>query len=175
VPPSLASVITADKEPADFFEASVKEDLVPPLKVAHWLIGDLFALLNQESVEIQQSKVTPRALAELVALVEKGEITLTIGKTLLIEIFKTGTPARDLLSQRDLTQVSDAAEIDPLVATVLENNPEQVSEYLDGKEPLFQWLFGQVMSAAKGRANPQVAKERLQLALKSYSKKNSSS
>jgi aspartyl-tRNA(Asn)/glutamyl-tRNA(Gln) amidotransferase subunit B len=173
LPPSLASVITAEKETADFFEAAVKEDLAPPLKLAHWLVGDLFALLNQESVDIQQSKVTPRALAELVSLVEKGEITLTIGKTLLTDVFKTGSPARDLLSQRDLTQVSDSAEIDPLVAAVLEENPEQVAEYLEGKEPLFQWLFGQVMSAAKGRANPQVVMERLHLALKEYAQKNS--
>jgi len=168
IPPSVASVLTADKETADFFEAAVKEVAVPPIKLAHWLIGDLFALLNQESIDLGQSKVTPRALAELVSLVENGEITLSTGKNVLGEIFNTGTSASELLSQRDLTQVSAAAEIDPLIADVLQSNPEQVAEFLDGKEPLFQWLTGQVMSAAKGRANPQVVMERLKIALHSY-------
>jgi aspartyl-tRNA(Asn)/glutamyl-tRNA(Gln) amidotransferase subunit B len=168
VPASIASVLTAEKETADFFEAATNEDLVPPLKLAHWLIGDVFALLNQESIELQESKLTPRGLAELVSLVEGGEITLSIGKTLLAEVFSTGTPASEILAQRDLTQVSEVAEIDPLVASVIEAHPEQVSEYLEGKEPLFQWLFGQVMSASGGRANPQVVMERLNAALKEH-------
>jgi aspartyl-tRNA(Asn)/glutamyl-tRNA(Gln) amidotransferase subunit B len=174
IPPSIASILTAEKETADFFEAAVKEDLVPPLKLAHWLIGDLFSLLNQESMEITQCKVTPRLLAELVSLVEEGEITLTIGKALLAEVFETGMSVKELLSQRDLTQVSSVSEIDPLIASVLKNHPEQLAEYLDGKEPLFQWLLGQVMNASKGRANPQVVMERLKVALESIRKDKSS-
>jgi aspartyl-tRNA(Asn)/glutamyl-tRNA(Gln) amidotransferase subunit B len=168
IPASIASILTAEKETADYLEAAAKDDLVPPLKLAHWLIGDVFALLNQESVELQESKLTPLALAELVSLVERGEITLSIGKTLLAEVFSTGTPASEILTRRDLTQVSGAADIDPLVSSVIETHPEQVAEYLAGKEPLFQWLFGQVMSASGGRANPQVVKERLAAALTAH-------
>jgi aspartyl-tRNA(Asn)/glutamyl-tRNA(Gln) amidotransferase subunit B len=164
--PSIAAILTSEKEIADFFETAVGLDLAPPLKLAHWLTGDLFALLNQESIEIQQSKVTPRALAELVSLVENGKLSPSSGKAVLAEIFSTGLSAGDILSRRDLTQVSDKAEIDPLIALVLRDNPQQVAKYLAGKEPLFQWLFGQVMAAAKGRANPQVVQERLKAGLK---------
>lgn len=165
--PSIAAILTSEKEIADFFEAAVALDLAPSLKLTHWLTGELFALLNQESIEIQQSNVTPKALAELVSLVESGELTPASGKAVLAEIFATGLSAREILSRRDLTQVSDKAEIDPLIAKVLRDNPQQVAEYLDGKEPLFQWLFGQVMAAAKGRANHQVVQERLEARLQS--------
>ncbi len=167
LPLPIADILTSEKEVADFYEATVEEDLAPPLTVAHWVVGDLFALLKQESLQIQDSKVTPLALAELVSLVEKGEITIASGKALLAEIFSTGASASDILSERDLTQLTDKDTIDPLIDKVLRDNPEQVSEYLAGKEPLFQWLFGQVMKAAQGRANPQVVKERLELSLKS--------
>jgi aspartyl-tRNA(Asn)/glutamyl-tRNA(Gln) amidotransferase subunit B len=168
LPLSMADILTSEKAIADFYEAAVEEDLAPNLKLAHWITGDLFALLNQESVEIQDSKVSPMALAELVSLVEEGEITLVSGKALLAEMFATGASAADLLSKRDLTQVRDKEIIDPLIMKILQDNPDQVSEYLAGKEPLFQWLFGQVMSAAQGRANPQVVKERLESALRSF-------
>jgi aspartyl-tRNA(Asn)/glutamyl-tRNA(Gln) amidotransferase subunit B len=60
-----------------------------------------------------------------------------------------------------LSQVSDAGFIADLVARTLEENAEQVTTYLQGKESISRWLFGQVMRAAQGRANPQIVQQEL--------------
>ncbi len=164
LPPYHAGILTSEKEIADFFDAAAETGLAQPLKLAHWITGDLFSLLNQENIDIQRSKITPLALATLVAMVESGEINLTSGKTVLAEVFFTGRDPAEIIEKSSLDQVSDVEEIASLVASVLDTHPEQVSAYLAGKEPLFQWFFGQVMAAAKGRANPQIVQEQLEAA-----------
>jgi len=64
-----------------------------------------------------------------------------------------------------LAQVSDAGELAAIVERVLDENPKQTNEYLNGKEQLFKWLLGQVMRTTKGQANPQVAADVLKAAV----------
>jgi aspartyl-tRNA(Asn)/glutamyl-tRNA(Gln) amidotransferase subunit B len=170
LPPYHAGILTSEKEIADFFEAAVATGLASPLKLAHWITGDLFSLLNQESLNIQESKITPKVLAELISKVETEEITLSSGKTVLAEAFSTGRDPTEIIEQLALDQVSDAEQIAHLVADVLIAYPDQVAAYLSGKLPLFQWFFGQVMAAAKGRANPQIVQEQLGKALQKLQK-----
>jgi aspartyl-tRNA(Asn)/glutamyl-tRNA(Gln) amidotransferase subunit B len=171
IPRYLSNLLTSEKEIADYFEAAVDTGLAPPLKLAHWITGDLFSLLNMENLDIRQSKVTPRALAELVSLVESNRITITSGKTVLTEVHATGKSPAEITDRLSLDQVSDSEQISRLISDVLEKHPDQVVEYLDGKLPLFQWFFGQVMAAAGGRANPKIIKTQLEIALSNLQKK----
>ena len=100
-------------------------------------------------------------------MVARGEINQNTGKTVLAEMFQSGKTAAEIVAQRGLRQVSDAQVISGLVAGVLAENPQQVASYLQGKETVSRWLFGQVMRLAKGQANPQVVQQELdrQLAL----------
>ena len=95
-------------------------------------------------------------------MVAKGEINQNTAKGVLGEMFFSGKSAAEIVSQRGLRQISDENVIGEIVAHVLEQNPDQVSEYLGGKEPIAKWLFGQVMRAAKGKANPQVVQHELE-------------
>jgi aspartyl-tRNA(Asn)/glutamyl-tRNA(Gln) amidotransferase subunit B len=105
------------------------------------------------------------ALAELVALIEKGNITANTGKAVLGEMFETGRPAAEIVKERGLDQISDQEALARIVDEIVAANPDQVARYREGKETLLQWFVGQVMRATRGKANPQVVmpllKERL--------------
>jgi aspartyl-tRNA(Asn)/glutamyl-tRNA(Gln) amidotransferase subunit B len=79
----------------------------------------------------------------------------------LAEMFSTGKPADEIVSARGFTQISDSEFITELVNQVLSANPDQVEDYVRGKDSIARWLFGQVMRSAKGQANPQVVQREL--------------
>jgi aspartyl-tRNA(Asn)/glutamyl-tRNA(Gln) amidotransferase subunit B len=166
------NVLVAERAVADYFEATVaatagltREDpasgQVAPKTISNWITGELFGLLNQVGTGIEESRLTPQALAALLIMVSNGEINQNTAKNVLAEMFATGKPAEAIVDARGLRQISDAEAIRELVAQVLEENPQQVSEYLSGKDAIARWLFGQVMRAARGKANPQVVEQEL--------------
>ena len=166
---SEASVLVADRDVADFFDAAVvagQEMDVSPRALSNWMAGELFRLLRAGGLGIRESRIQPEALAELVALIEKGSITANTGKTVLGEMFRTGQPAAEIVKERGLDQISDQEALARVVDEVLAANPDQVAKYLDGKETLLQWFVGQVMRATRGKANPQVVMSLLQEQLK---------
>ncbi len=160
--PYTAGVLTADRAVADYFEAcAAAAPDVSPAKIAHWISGDLFGLLNDHALPIEACRVEPSHLAALVRMVEQGRLSAASAKTVLAEAFATGEAISAIVESRGLSQLSDPGEIDQLVEQVLASHPQQVDQYLAGKAPILEWLLGQVMRAAGGRANPSVARERL--------------
>ena len=170
-------VLVAEKAVADYFEQAVAslstqdEPGVSPKMLANWISGELFGLLNQVGATIDVMRVTPRSLAELVRMVAGGEINQNIAKSVLAEIFTTGKSAAEIIAARGLQQISDASFIARLVEKVLAENPQPVNEYLDGKQNIARWLFGQVMRAAKGHANPQVVQQELERQLETLNRR----
>jgi aspartyl-tRNA(Asn)/glutamyl-tRNA(Gln) amidotransferase subunit B len=166
VTPYTANVLVAERSVADFFEESVSAAAdVPADKIANWITSDLFGLLNEAGMEITESKVSPQALAEIVTMVESGHINATSAKVVLEELFQSGTAPKKIVEAKGLAQLSDADAIDTLVQQVLRENPEQLGQFLGGKENLSQWFFGQVMQATRGRANPSIVRTCLNSAL----------
>jgi aspartyl-tRNA(Asn)/glutamyl-tRNA(Gln) amidotransferase subunit B len=162
-----AGVLVAERGVADYFEATVKaaatgtEPGVSPKIVSNWLTGEFFGLLNQTGTSIEQVQVSPEGLAGLIQMVTKGDINQNTAKTVLHEMFDTGKLAEEIVSDKGLLQISDSGHIAELVNQVLAENPDQVNEYLAGKDTIAKWLFGQVMRAAKAQANPQVVQAEL--------------
>jgi len=124
-------------------------------------------LMNQASTTVADLNVRPEALAELVRLVAAGEINQSTGKTVLNEMFQSGKGAGEIVEARGLKQVSDEGFIADLVKQVLDENPEQVASFKAGKETVANWLFGQVMRKAQGKANPGVVRTELERQLQS--------
>jgi aspartyl-tRNA(Asn)/glutamyl-tRNA(Gln) amidotransferase subunit B len=169
LPQADAALLASDRDVAAYFEASVaagQERGVAPKSVSNWISGELFRLLKAENADIGQVHVAPTALAELIALVEKGTITSNSGKTVLAEMFATGRTAGEIVQERRLAQVSEVDELARIVAEVVAAHPEQVHRYREGKETLLQWFVGQVMRATRGKANPQVVRDLLSAKLK---------
>jgi len=162
-----ADVLVADKGVAEYYEAAVTAaaSTADPKTVANWVTGELFRLMKENGKKIGAVLVSPQALVELIGLVKHNTINLNTGKEVLEEMLASGHGARQIVEERGLAQISDAAALKRIVAQVLEENPQQVSRYLGGKVQLLGWLIGQVMKATRGKANPQVVRELLQAQL----------
>jgi len=158
-----AELLVDDKAIADYFEESVKATPdVPPRSLAIWITGELFGWVNQSGKSIEQIRVTPAALGELVRITAAGEINLTTAKAVLVKMLGIGQAASSIIKSGGLQQISDGDLISQLVNQALEANPQELASYLNGKETLASWFFGQVMKAAKGKANPQVIRSELE-------------
>jgi len=158
-----AARLTEEKNIADYFESAVHclPSNIPVKVIANWMLGDLFSLMKQANITVSQLKVRPEALAELVKIASDGEINQTGAKEVLIEMFASGKDAAEIVKARGLKQVSDESLISNLVKETLAENPKEVQSYKAGKVGVANFLFGQVMKKASGKANPQVVRAEL--------------
>jgi aspartyl-tRNA(Asn)/glutamyl-tRNA(Gln) amidotransferase subunit B len=157
-----AGVLVAEQEVADYFEqAVISAGELSAKTVGNWITGEIFGWMNQSGETISDLKVTPQALGNLLERIQKEEINQMTGKSVLAEMLQSGKSASQIIETKGLRQLSNSDQIAGMVKVVLDENPEQVAEYLGGKEGLINWLFGQVMRSTKGKANPQVVREEL--------------
>jgi aspartyl-tRNA(Asn)/glutamyl-tRNA(Gln) amidotransferase subunit B len=153
-----AQVLTATRALADFYE-QVAEASGDPKLAANWTTGDLAALLKSDRKEIDDSPVSAANLAELVALVVKGELTGKLAKEVLAKMYRTGEPAPVIVEREGLKSISDATELERIVDGVVAANPKQVEQYRAGKTTVMAFFIGQVMKATRGQADPHTATE----------------
>ncbi len=152
-----ATTLTASQEIADYFEATVAAAGTGAAKpCANWVMVDLAARLNKDGLEFTQAPVTPAQLGGLVARIVDQTISNNIGKKVFEALWNGEGPSADaIIDAQGLKQITDSGAIASLVDEVLAANAANVAEYRAGKEKAFNALVGQVMKAAKGKANPQ--------------------
>ncbi len=163
-----AELLAADRALADYFEVAVKmgqELALMPQDVANWMTGELFRLLNEANRPITGCRVTPEHLIALLFLVQKGTISASAAKKVLSEVFVTGEAPNTVVKRLGLAQMSDTDALHVLIAQVLDQNPIQLAQYLEGKESVLGWFVGQVMRVSQGKANPTQTREILQKSL----------
>jgi aspartyl-tRNA(Asn)/glutamyl-tRNA(Gln) amidotransferase subunit B len=159
-----AAVLTAEASVADYYEACAAAARccgVDARTVYNWVSGELFRLCNESGTALADSLVTPRALAALLAQVERKTINASTGKSVLAEMFRSGQSAEAIVAAQGLKQIRDQAALEELVVEVLQGNPQQVAQYLAGKETLIGFFIGQVMRASRGKADPQLVRRLL--------------
>jgi aspartyl-tRNA(Asn)/glutamyl-tRNA(Gln) amidotransferase subunit B len=157
-----AALLVAEKPVSEYFEQVVGAGSVAARTVANWITGVLFARMNESGQGIDSIKISPSALAELLGMVSGGEINQNTGKAVLDEMFATGKSPAAIVSDRGLVQVSDIGFIAKIVADALAENLKEVESYKAGKLTVVNFLFGQVMRKAQGKANPQVVRTELE-------------
>ena len=162
-----ARVIAEELAVANWFEAAVA-DGGEPKSVANWLINNLFSLMNEHKVGIEQVKIAPSQLVELLALVGKQTISHNTAKEVLAEMFVTGQGAAEIVQAKGLAQISDEGAIAAVVAEILAAHPNDAAELAAGKDKLRGWFVGQIMRALKGKGNPQLVNKLLDEAIVSH-------
>lgn len=153
-----AEVLTAEKEVAYYFEEVIKGE-VNPKAAANWITGELFGQLNAKNQTLEESKVKPLHLQELLSLIEKDVISGKIAKTVLEIMVDTGESPKIIVDKHQLAQISDTSAIEKVVVQVIQNNPKVVEDYKSGKDKLFGFFVGQVMKLLEGKASPSVVNE----------------
>ena len=157
-----ANILTSSKATADYFENCLKlMDHNKAKLVSNWFLGDFSRLLNATNTEIENTKIAPEHLAEMLRLVDKGTISGPTAKAVFEEMFYSGKRASAIVAEKKLSQISDAAEIREAVKKVIANNAKAVSDYKAGKQQALTFITGQVMRATRGRANPSLTREML--------------
>jgi len=152
--PYDAGVLTAAQPLADYFESVVKSG-APAKTAANWIQTELLRLLNDSGKEIEASPVSPSALAELLKLVQSGQITVSIGKKVFATMFESGRSANEIVAAEGLAQINDTSALEQAAREVIEKNPDNVAKFKSGNEGVFKFFVGQVMRATRGQANPQ--------------------
>ncbi|XP_020221649.1 glutamyl-tRNA(Gln) amidotransferase subunit B, chloroplastic/mitochondrial [Cajanus cajan] len=142
-----------DKNIAEFFEATLAKGADPKL-VANWIMSDIAAFMKNEKLTINEIKLTPEELSELIASIKGGTISGKIGKEILFELLAKGGTVKEIIEKKDLVQIVDPVEIETMVDKVIAENPKQLEQYRGGKTKLQGFFAGQVMKLSKGKANP---------------------
>jgi aspartyl-tRNA(Asn)/glutamyl-tRNA(Gln) amidotransferase subunit B len=148
------------KDLAEYFEQVAKACGEPKL-AANWVLSEMLYLLKEANREITQSPVSTERLAELLTMIQKGTVSGKMAKDILTEMFSTGKNASEVVREKGLTQITDAARIAEIVREIIAANPRQVEQYRNGKAATLGWFVGQVMKSTRGQANPQVVQETL--------------
>jgi len=162
-----ATTLTASKEVADFYQATVSATGASlatqlPKLCANWVMGDLAARLNKAELDVSASPVSPAQLAGLVARIADNTISNAIGKKVFEALWNgEGATADEVIERQGLKQVTDTGAIEAMIDEVLAANQKSVEEFRAGKEKAFNALVGQVMKASKGKASPAQVNELL--------------
>ncbi|MGQ0553947.1 MAG: Asp-tRNA(Asn)/Glu-tRNA(Gln) amidotransferase subunit GatB [Planctomycetota bacterium] len=168
---SEAEALVAEPELASVFEAVLASGLeqgsrLPASSVASFVLNDLLRLANERKRALGELAVTPARLAGLVRLVADGTLSVQAARLVVVSMEdRPGRSARDVAQDLDLLQVSDAGELQDLVARVLTEQHELVERYRGGRVAAFNALLGAVMKASGGKANPATVRSLLERGL----------
>jgi aspartyl-tRNA(Asn)/glutamyl-tRNA(Gln) amidotransferase subunit B len=164
VSPKHADALLEEPERAEYFEATVTAagKAVPPASVAAAVLTDALRLANERRLTLPELAVTPARLGELLALAAGGALSVQAMRAVVVEMeARPGQPARAVAEALDLLQVSDAGELQRVVADVLARETDLVTRYRAGNKGLLNALLGAVMKASGGKANPATVRELL--------------
>ena len=150
-----AKLITSSKYLSDLFENAVKV-CNNPKAVNNWIISDISRILNETEMEPIQIPFDSNQLGKLVILIDKGTISSSIGKKVLVELFENPRDPEDIIKEKGWIQISDEGAIKEVILKVIEANPQSVADYKGGKDKALGFLVGQAMKETKGKANPQM-------------------
>ncbi len=159
-----ANVLVSEKEISDYYEEVAK--LSDKKLAATWMMGDLFAMLNDKGLNISNSPISAKNFAELVQSIKSGEISGRIAKEVFEIMVESGDNPKKIIESKGMKQQSDPKELEKMINEILSKNKDKVDQYKAGKEKLFGFFVGQVMKLSGGKANPQLTNEILKKLLK---------
>ena len=165
IPEYDASVLTDTKEMSDFFDQTVALG-ADPKQVSNWLMVNVNAYLNENNLELQQTKLTPEHLATMIGLVKDGTISSKIAKKVFAETISHGSEPKAWVQSKGLIQQSDPQVLTPIITQVLDDNQQSVVDFKNGKDRAFGFLVGQIMKQTHGQANPKVVNQILTAEIK---------
>ena len=149
-----AGILTNSRPLADYYEAAVAASNAKALLVANWLIGELSAALNRESLDIADTRISAAQLAGLMDRIADDTISGKMAKEVFEAMWAGEGDADAVIEARGLKQITDTSAIEAVIDRVIANNPGQVADYKSGKDKLIGYFVGQVMKETQGKANP---------------------
>ena len=148
-----AQILTSVKKLADVFEATT-ELCKKPKKVSNWLMGETMRLLKEHDMDPEDIKFSPINLAKVIELTEAGTINSSVAKEVFEKVFTEDIDPDKYVEEKGLKTVNDEGALRETIEKIIQDNPQSVEDYRNGKEKAIGFLVGQTMKAMKGKANP---------------------
>jgi aspartyl-tRNA(Asn)/glutamyl-tRNA(Gln) amidotransferase subunit B len=162
--PYEANVLVSEKEVAAYFEEVIKS--ADKKLSTNWIIGDLFASLNEKNISISESPIKAKQMASLIKSISSGLISGRAAKEVFEIMKETGGDPVKIIDEKGLKQKSDPKELEMIIDKILADNKEKVDQYKSGKVKLFGFFVGQAMKISGGTANPQLVNDILKNKIK---------
>lgn len=157
-----AEILTEERSLSEYFEVAAGTAEVDAKAISNWIMNDVLRLIRERHGVAADLTLRPEHLAQIVGMVNRGDITTNTGKDLLERVNESGRSPQEIVDAEGLAQVSDEVALGRIAADIVEANPEQVATYKGGKTTVMGWFVGQVMRETKGKANPQAVKKVLE-------------
>jgi len=151
-----AGVLTQAKALADYYEESVRL-LDKPKEISNWIMTEVMRVLNEQGVPVTGLIVSPKMLTGLIALIDRGSISISMAKEVFAEMAATGASAESIVEKRGIGQISDEVKLQSLAREIIEAHPDEARKYRSGKAGLLGFFVGKLMKATRGEANPKLA------------------
>src|ERR1035437_3039107 len=164
-----AEILTQSKDIADYYEKviTVTDDYK---SASNWVMGDVLKVINEKKIDIKDFLVSAENLAELINIINDNTISSKIAKEIFPEMLKENKKPLEIVKSKNLLQITDTTAIAGVIDNVLSNFPNEVEEFLNGKEKVFGFFIGKIMQETKGKANPNIVNELLREKISSYKK-----
>ena len=150
-----AGVLTISQELSDFFEKVLSYGAVPKI-ACNWITGDLTRVMNESGKTLSEINLTPKNLSNLTRLIDQGEISSKIAKTVFSEMLDSGGNPNTIIEEKGLKQITDEKELGRIAENLLASNPQQVKQYRDGKTKVIGFFVGQMMKQTQGKGDPSL-------------------
>ena len=156
-----ATILVKDKKISDFYEETINLG-ADPKNASNWITTNLLGSLSKLELTIDDITLTPEKLADMIKMIEKGEISSKQGKEVFADILTSGKTPEQIVKEKGLKQMSNEDEIIKIAREVLDENPKTIEQYKKGRTNVVDFLVGQIMKKTKGQANPTIARETMQ-------------
>ncbi len=153
-----ARVLTDESSMAKYFEKVVHEGGAPK-STANWITGDIAAFIKSNRLSFDQLSFKPNQLAEMLKMIDAGEISGKIAKEILPELLSKGGSPKQLVKERGLGMIGDPKVIEEIIDKLILNHPNEVESFRAGKKKLLGFFVGQLMKETKGKADPKLANQ----------------
>ncbi|MBD3273560.1 Asp-tRNA(Asn)/Glu-tRNA(Gln) amidotransferase subunit GatB [Candidatus Dependentiae bacterium] len=155
-----AEILTGNIKLANYFEEVVKNCKLPK-KASNWILRNLLGYLKENKIDLDQLKISAKNFADLILVIENKIINTKVAQEIFLIMAQTGKNPKEIIKEQGLEQLNDEEKLEKVVLEIINNNPEQVEKYLEGKNKLFGFFVGLAMKQTKGKANPKIINELL--------------
>ena len=152
----IAKIIIAEKQNANLFEKMISESTVKPKFIAAWLVGDIFAFIKENNLEVNSLNDKTKDITDLLRLISDDVISNKAGKEILPKVLNGEGKPSELVKELGLEQVSDSGELEKIIDEALVGEEENILKFQGGSDRVLGYFVGKCLKATKGKGNPKL-------------------
>ena len=152
----ISKIIISEKENTEVFEQMVNDTEVPPKLIASWLVGDIFAFIKENNLDVSSLMKKTKVIVELLKLVSDDVISNKVGKEILPKVLKGEGSPSEIVKKMGLEQLSDSSELEKIINDSLQDEEDNIAKFQGGSDRVLGYFVGKCLKATKGKGNPKL-------------------